>query len=98
MEIAIIGTGYVGLVAGVCFADAGHRVICADSDREKVTTLLEGKLPFFEPGLADLFHRNYKRMEFVFEVGEAAREAEILFVAVGTPANEDGSADLSFTF
>lgn len=98
MEIAIIGTGYVGLVAGVCFADAGHRVICADSDREKVTTLLEGNLPFFEPGLADLFHRNYKRMEFVFEVGEAASKAEILFVAVGTPEKEDGSADLSFTF
>lgn len=98
MEIAIIGTGYVGLVAGVCFADAGHRVICADSNRDKIATLLEGKLPFFEPGLGDLFHRNYRRMEFVFEVGEASSKAEILFVAVDTPEKEDGSADLSFTF
>jgi UDPglucose 6-dehydrogenase len=98
MEIAIIGAGYVGLVAGVCFADAGHQVTCIDSNREKIATLLEGKLPFFEPGLGDLFHRNYKRMEFVFEVGEAASKAEILFVAVGTPEKEDGSADLSFTF
>ena len=60
MDIAMIGTGYVGLVAGVCFADAGHHVICVDSNQEKISLLLEGKLPFYEPGLSDLFLRNYK--------------------------------------
>ena len=98
MDIAMIGTGYVGLVAGVCFADAGHHVICVDSNQEKISLLLEGKLPFYEPGLSDLFLRNYKRMEFVYSVGEATKKADAIFVAVGTPEMADGSADMSFTF
>ncbi len=97
MDIAMIGTGYVGLVAGTCFADAGHRVICADSDQNKINLLKEGQLPFFEPGLPDLFQRNRKRMTFVSSTKEAVQEAEIIFVAVGTPETENGGADLSFT-
>ncbi|MCB0365089.1 MAG: UDP-glucose/GDP-mannose dehydrogenase family protein [Bdellovibrionaceae bacterium] len=98
MDIAMVGTGYVGLVAGVCFADAGHRVICVDSNKDKVSQLLDGKLPFYEPGLSDLFLRNYKRMKFVYSVAEATEKADTIFIAVGTPELPDGSADMSFTF
>ncbi|MCB0386783.1 MAG: UDP-glucose 6-dehydrogenase, partial [Bdellovibrionales bacterium] len=97
MDIAMVGTGYVGLVAGVCFADAGHRVICVDSNKDKIAQLLAGKLPFYEPGLSDLFLRNYKRMAFVYSVGEATQKSDTIFIAVGTPELPDGSADMSFT-
>lgn len=98
MDIAVVGTGYVGLVAGVCFADAGHRVICVDSNSEKIKVLQSGQLPFYEPGLSDLFVRNRKRMEFVHSVGEATKRCDLIFVAVGTPELPDGSADMSFTY
>jgi UDPglucose 6-dehydrogenase len=97
MEIAVIGTGYVGLVASACFADAGHRLICVDSNREKLKLLQQGTLPFYEPGLEDLFAQNHKRMEFTPEIATAARECDLIFIAVGTPELPDGSADMQPT-
>src|SRR5690606_9283480 len=94
----MMGSGYVGLVAGVCFSDAGHQVICVDSNEEKIKLLQNGKLPFYEPGLSDLYLRNRKRMHFTQNVKEAVTEADVLFVAVGTPELPDGSADMAPTF
>ncbi len=98
MNIGVIGTGYVGLVASVCFADAGHQLFCVDSDPEKISLLQNGKVPFYEPGLEDLFRLNLKRMAFFSSVKEAVTKADVVFVAVGTPELPDGSADMSFTF
>ena len=93
----MLGSGYVGLVAGVCFADAGHKVIGVDSDLEKIERLKEGRLPFYEPGLNDLFQRNHKRMIFTNDVKEAVKNSHVIFIAVGTPELPDGSADLGPT-
>jgi UDPglucose 6-dehydrogenase len=98
MNIAVLGTGYVGLVAGVCFADAGHEVICVDNNESKIKTLNEGKVPFYEPGLDDLFGLNRKRMKFTGEIAEAVRASDLVFIAVGTPEMPDGSADMDPTF
>jgi UDPglucose 6-dehydrogenase len=98
MNIAMLGTGYVGLVAGVCFADAGHDVVCVDSNEQKIKSLMDGKVPFYEPGLDDLFGLNRKRMKFTPNVGEAVRSAQLIFIAVGTPEMPDGSADMDPTF
>jgi UDPglucose 6-dehydrogenase len=98
MNIAVLGTGYVGLVAGVCFADAGHDVICVDSNESKIATLKEGKVPFYEPGLDDLFALNRKRMKFTMSIAEAVKASQVVFVAVGTPELPDGSADMEPTF
>lgn len=98
MNIAMLGTGYVGLVAGVCFADSGHDVVCVDSNEQKIKSLMDGKVPFYEPGLDDLFARNLKRMKFTKNVGEAVRSAQLIFIAVGTPELPDGSADMDPTF
>jgi UDPglucose 6-dehydrogenase len=98
MNIAVLGTGYVGLVAGVCFADAGHDVICVDSNETKIQSLKSGKVPFYEPGLDDLFHLNAKRMRFTKDIGEAVRISQVVFIAVGTPEQADGSADMDPTF
>lgn len=98
MQIAIVGTGYVGLVAATCFADAGHHVTCVDSNREKVDLLLRGELPFYEPGLSDLFENSRKRLSFVYSVTEAVQAADILFIAVGTPELPDGNADMDPTY
>lgn len=98
MNIGVIGTGYVGLVASVCFADAGHHVSSVDSDPEKLAKLQAGKVPFYEPGLEDLFQLNSKRMNFYPEVADAVTRSEVVFVAVGTPELPDGSADLTATF
>ena len=98
MNIAIIGSGYVGLVAGVCFADAGHDVIGVDSNPAKIATLNSGKVPFYEPGLDDLFHLNRKRMKFTSDVAEAVNAAGVVFIAVQTPELPDGSADMDITF
>ena len=98
MKIAIIGTGYVGLVTGTCFAETGNRVWCVDVDEEKIAALKEGKIPIYEPGLADMVLSNQmlKHLAFTTKIGEALREAEICFIAVGTPMGEDGSADLRY--
>jgi UDPglucose 6-dehydrogenase len=98
MNIAMLGTGYVGLVAGVCFADSGHDVVCVDSNEQKIKSLMDGKVPFYEPGLDDLFNQNRKRMKFTKNVGEAVRSAQLIFIAVGTPELPDGSADMDPTF
>jgi UDPglucose 6-dehydrogenase len=98
MDIAVIGTGYVGLVAATCFADAGHNLICVDANPDKLLKLREGRTPFYEPGLEDLFLRGRKRMTFVDTVAAAAGKFPLIFVAVGTPALPDGSADMEPTF
>lgn len=98
MNIAVLGTGYVGLVAGVCFADAGHDVICVDSNESKIQSLKSGKVPFYEPGLDDLFHLNVKRMRFTMSIADAVNASQVVFIAVGTPELPDGSADMDPTF
>ncbi len=98
MNITIIGTGYVGLVTGVCLADLGNHVFCLDLDPVKVATLNSGGIPIHEPGLADLLQSNIaaKRLTFSTDVEAAVRHGEVLFIAVGTPADEDGSADMQY--
>jgi UDPglucose 6-dehydrogenase len=96
MKIAVIGTGYVGLVAGACFAENGNDVICVDKDPAKVRTLQRGRIPIYEPGLEELVRRNRaeKRLTFTTNLPRGVRASQIVFIAVGTPTGEDGSADL----
>lgn len=97
-KVAIVGTGYVGLVSGACFAEMGTRVVCVDIDEKKIADLLSGKMPIYEPGLEELVKRNVRegRLSFSTSLSEVmANGAEIVFCAVGTPPDEDGSADLS---
>jgi len=96
MKIAVVGTGYVGLVAGTCFAENGNDVICVDKDPAKVRLLQRGQVPIYEPGLEELVRRNRteKRLTFTTALDRAVQQSQILFIAVGTPTGEDGSADL----
>ena len=96
MNVAVIGTGYVGLVVGACLAETGNHVIAADIDGDKIEGLQGGKSPIYEPGLDSLLFRNVaeKRLRFTTDIGSAVREADVIFIAVGTPPDEDGSADL----
>jgi UDPglucose 6-dehydrogenase len=96
MKIAVVGTGYVGLVAGTCFAENGNEVICVDKDPAKVRLLQRGKIPIYEPGLDELVRRNRseKRLTFTTALERGVRNSQIVFIAVGTPTGEDGSADL----
>ncbi len=98
MKIAVIGTGYVGLVTGTCLAETGNNVICVDINKEKVKLMQDGKVPIYEPGLENLFHRNIDqgRLSFITNLSEAVIEAEIIFLALPTPPGENGSADLSY--
>jgi UDPglucose 6-dehydrogenase len=98
MKIAVVGTGYVGLVTGTCFAEKGNEVICIDIDQQKVEKLREGKITIYEPGLTDLFLRNLKegRLKFTNSLKEGIKEAEIIFLALPTPPGENGSADLKY--
>ena len=101
MRVAMIGTGYVGLVSGACFADFGHVVTCIDKDAGKIARLERGEIPIFEPGLEDLVARNVRegRLKFATESAQAVREAEAVFIAVGTPSRRgDGHADLSYVY
>ena len=100
MNISVVGTGYVGLVAGTCMADLGHRVICVDSDEGKITALQAGRIPIYEPGLEQLVERNTRegRLSFTRDLAAALTHSRIVFVAVGTPSAADGSADLSGIF
>jgi len=98
MKIAVVGTGYVGLVTGTCFAETGNDVICVDIDEKKVARMQRGEVPIYEPGLDLLFERNTRqgRLHFTTNLAEAIKEAEIIFLALPTPPGEDGSADLSY--
>lgn len=100
MRICVVGTGYVGLVAGAGFAEFGNDVVCADIDASKIQKLLAGEIPIYEPGLAPLVARNVaeRRLSFTTDVAKAVSDVEVIFVAVGTPPKEDGSADLSYVW
>ena len=98
MNIAIVGTGYVGLVTGTCFAEMGVNVTCVDVVEEKIENLKKGIIPIYEPGLEDMVHRNFQagRLSFTTALSEVLDEVEVVFSAVGTPPDEDGSADLKY--
>ena len=98
MNISVIGTGYVGLVSGACFAEFGLNVTCVDNDRSKIEMLEKGVIPFFEPGLEDIIRRNVreKRLCFTMDIGQAIDKALVIFIAVGTPPRKDGSVDLRY--
>ena len=97
MKICVVGTGYVGLVTGTCFADSGNDVTCVDIDEKKVAALNNGEIPIFEPGLSELVTRNAQsgRLQFTTDLAAAASDAQIVYLAVGTPQSDDGSADLT---
>ncbi|MBS33168.1 MAG: UDP-glucose 6-dehydrogenase, partial [Verrucomicrobiales bacterium] len=96
MNIAIIGTGYVGLVTGTCFAEVGHNVICVDCDEAKVKLLQEGGIPIYEPGLEEMVKKNVGegRLNFTASTTEGVEKSDVIFIAVPTPPLEDGSVDL----
>lgn len=98
MKVTIFGTGYVGLVTGACLAEMGNHVVCVDIDESKVERLKRGEIPIFEPGLEPIVRRNYAngQLEFTTEASAAVAHAQIIFIAVGTPPDEDGSADLKY--
>lgn len=100
MKIAVVGTGYVGLVTGPCFADDGHQVVCVDNNVEKIERLRKGEIPIYEPGLEDIVHRNVKakRLTFSTSIEEAVSDVDVVFLAVGTPPGPTGAADLSQVF
>lgn len=98
MKVAVVGSGYVGLVAGTCFADSGNEVICVDVDENKINQLRGGDIPIFEPGLEEMVKQNIReeRLYFTTDIKYAIEQAQIVFIAVGTPPDEDGSADLKY--
>ncbi|HEX8539102.1 MAG TPA: 2-dehydropantoate 2-reductase N-terminal domain-containing protein, partial [Cystobacter sp.] len=98
MKIAVIGTGYVGLVAGTCFAESGHEVTCIDVNPRKIQALKRGEVPIYEPGLEELVRRNVAadRLHFTEELAGAVGPAQVVFIAVGTPEGETGRADLQY--
>ena len=98
MNIAIVGTGYVGLVSGTCFAEMGVNVTCVDVNEEKIRSLQDGKVPIYEPGLDEMVLRNQRegRLHFTTDLTSCLDDVEVVFSAVGTPPDEDGSADLHY--
>lgn len=98
MKITVIGSGYVGLVSGICFAKIGHEVVCVDNDENKISKLKSGAIPIFEPGLKELLAEAFatKNISFTTNLKEALKDSTAVFIAVGTPQNEDGAADLSY--
>lgn len=98
MKLCIIGSGYVGLVSGACFAEVGHEVICVDNNQAKIDMLLAGKIPIYEPGLEELIHKNVaaKRLQFTTSTEEGVDKSDVVFIAVPTPPQPDGSVDLSY--
>ena len=98
MKITVFGTGYVGLVQGTVLAEVGHDVLCVDVDEAKVESLKAGRIPIFEPGLEEMVKRNHAegRLNFTTDAAEAVAHGRIQFIAVGTPPDEDGSADLKY--
>jgi len=101
MQVAMIGTGYVGLVSGACFSDFGHKVTCVDRDAAKIERLVKGEMPIFEPGLEDLVAENVRagRLSFTTDLKAAVEKADAVFIAVGTPSRRgDGYADLTYVY
>jgi UDPglucose 6-dehydrogenase len=98
LKIAVVGSGYVGLVSGACFAEMGNEVTCVDIDEHKIQKLKEGIIPIFEPGLENMFLKNVKNNNLFFttDLEDVIKDAEIVFIAVGTPMGDDGSADLQY--
>ena len=98
MNIAIVGTGYVGLVSGTCFAEMGVNVTCVDVNNEKIEKLKKGEIPIYEPGLEEMVLRNHRegRLKFTTDITTCLDDVELVFSAVGTPPDEDGSADLTY--
>ena len=98
MKLAVVGTGYVGLVTGACFAEMGNHVVCVDVDQDKLARLNCGEIPVYEPGLEQIVDRNFKRgsLEFTDDLKVALDGAQVAMIAVGTPPGEDGSADLRY--
>jgi UDPglucose 6-dehydrogenase len=98
LKVSIVGTGYVGLVTGACFAEVGHQVICVDNDLKKVEVLRAGGIPIYEPGLEEIVKRNVAagRLRFTGEIADGVKNSEVVFIAVPTPPNPDGSVDMSF--
>lgn len=98
MNIAIVGTGYVGLVSGTCFAEMGVNVTCVDVNQQKIKNLQQGQIPIYEPGLDEMVLRNQRegRLHFTTDIKSCLNDVEIIFIAVGTPPDEDGSADLTY--
>ena len=98
MNIAVVGTGYVGLVSGTCFAEMGVNVTCVDVNEEKIKSLLDGQIPIYEPGLDEMVLRNHRegRLNFTTDLKTCLDNVDIVFSAVGTPPDEDGSADLTY--
>ena len=101
MKICMIGTGYVGLVSGVCFSDLGNSVYCVDKDKDKIDFLNKGKVPIYEPGLDELIKKNFKqkRLFFTTDLKLAVQKSDIIFICVGTPTNKNSnSANLKYVF
>ena len=100
MKLTFVGTGYVGLVTGTCFSELGNHVTCVDIDENKVERLKQGQLPIYEPGLEDLVSRNASegRLNFTTDLGKALEESTVVFIGVGTPQREDGSANLDYVW
>ena len=98
INITVIGTGYVGLVTGICLAEKGFNIICVDAKEEKIDKLNEGKLPIYEPGLDELFQKNSSRIKFTTDLIDAVKKSHIVFLAVGTPSRENGEVDLSYLY
>ena len=98
MNLTVIGTGYVGLVTGTCFAEMGNDVICVDNDPQKIDLLVKGKIPIYEPGLEEMVKKNVEegRLSFTMDLENAVKKSLVCFIAVGTPPDEDGSADLQY--
>ena len=101
MKLCMIGTGYVGLVSGVCFSDLGNTVYCVDKDKNKINLLNKGKIPIYEPGLEEILKRNYKQKRLIFtsDLKKAVNNSDIIFICVGTPTKKNSnSADLKYVF
>ena len=100
MKITVIGSGYVGLVSGICFAKIGHEVVCVDKDQSKIDRLKQDIVPIYEPGLKELLSEvlTAKRISFTTNLVDALKDSKAVFIAVGTPQGEDGSADMSYVF
>ena len=101
MKLCMIGTGYVGLVSGVCFSDLGNTVYCVDNNKEKINSLNSGKVPIYEPGLEEILKKNYKQKRLIFttDLKHAVTNSDIIFICVGTPTKKNGySADLKYVF